>query len=106
MRCHSSVEFGKVFSTISVKPSVPGGILHLQYAGLKIEGVLAYFTQLKCQKCIGDDVGDSKYVLPKNKFFVCENDPPDTFYPPYYARIYDSKCLKMYLITLKVFKIC
>jgi aconitate hydratase len=30
--------------------------------GLQIEGVLAYFTQLKHQKCIGDDVGDLKYV--------------------------------------------
>jgi hypothetical protein len=39
-------------------------------AGLQIEGVLAYFTQLKCQKRIGDDVGDLKYV-----FFVGENDP-------------------------------
>jgi hypothetical protein len=24
--------------------------------------VLAYFTHLKCQKCIGDDVGDFKYI--------------------------------------------
>jgi hypothetical protein len=29
-------------------------------AGLQIEGVLAYFTHLKCQKRIGDDVGDLK----------------------------------------------
>jgi hypothetical protein len=29
---------------------------------------LAYFTHLKCQKRIGDDVGDLKYVLQtKNK---------------------------------------
>jgi hypothetical protein len=27
------------------------------------------------------------------------------FYPPYYKE-YDSKCFKMYFITLKVFKIC
>jgi hypothetical protein len=32
-------------------------------AGLQIEGVLAYFTHLKCQKRIGDDVGDFKYVF-------------------------------------------
>jgi hypothetical protein len=43
--------------------------------------VLAYFTHLKFQKCIGDYVGDLKYV------FLGENDPPDTFYPTYYARI-------------------
>jgi hypothetical protein len=30
MRCHSRVEF-EVFSMISVKPSVPGGLLCLQY---------------------------------------------------------------------------
>jgi hypothetical protein len=34
----------------------------------------------------------------KKKIFCGENDPLDTFYPTYYARI----CLKMYLITLKV----
>jgi hypothetical protein len=36
-----------------------------KWAGLQIEGVLAYFTHLKCQKCIGDDVGDFKYVYTK-----------------------------------------
>jgi hypothetical protein len=33
---------------------------------LQIEGVLAYFTHLKCQKCIEDDVmgvGDVRYVF-------------------------------------------
>jgi hypothetical protein len=35
--------------------------------GLQIEGVLAYFTHLKCQKRIGDDVGDLKYVFTKKK---------------------------------------
>jgi hypothetical protein len=35
-------------------------------AGLQIEGVLAYFMHLKCQKRIGDDVGDFKYVFTKN----------------------------------------
>jgi hypothetical protein len=34
-------------------------------AGLQIKGVLAYFTHLKCQKRIGDDVGDLKYVFTK-----------------------------------------
>jgi hypothetical protein len=32
---------------------------------LQIESVLAYFTHLKCQKRIGDDVGDLKYVFTK-----------------------------------------
>jgi hypothetical protein len=40
-----------------------------------------YFTHLKCQKPIGDDVGDLKYVFYKNY-------QPDTFYPTYYARIW------------------
>jgi hypothetical protein len=31
--------------------------------GLQIEGVLAYFTHLICQKRIGDDVGAFKYVF-------------------------------------------
>jgi hypothetical protein len=53
-------------------------------AGLQIEGVLAYFMHLKCQKRIGDDVGDLKCFY---QMFFCENDPPDTFYPTYYARI-------------------
>jgi hypothetical protein len=49
---------------------------------------LAYFAHLKCQKRIEDDVGDLKNTfLPKKKFFFCENDQPDTFYPTYYARI-------------------
>jgi hypothetical protein len=38
-----------------------------------------YFTHLKCQKRIGDYVGE------KQKIF--ENDHPDTFFPTYYARI-------------------
>jgi hypothetical protein len=53
--------------------------------GLQIEGVLAYFTHLGCQKCIGDDVGDVKYIF--TQFFSGEHDPLDMFYPPYYARI-------------------
>jgi hypothetical protein len=64
--------------------------MHLT-SGLQIEGVLAYFTHLRCQKRIVDDVGDLKYVFTKklkNKlFFLGENDPADTFYPTYYARI-------------------
>jgi hypothetical protein len=65
-------------------------------AGLQIEGVLAYFTHLKWQKCIEDDV---RYVFTKNKtkFFWGENDP--------LVRFIQSKCLKMDLINLKVFKI-
>jgi hypothetical protein len=34
-------------------------------SGLQIEGVLAYFTHLKCQKRIGEDVGDFKYIFTK-----------------------------------------
>jgi hypothetical protein len=33
------------------------------HTGLQIEGVLAYFTHFKCQKRIGDDVWDLKYVF-------------------------------------------
>jgi hypothetical protein len=36
-------------------------------AGLQIEGVLAYFAHVKHQKCIGDDVGDVRYVFTKTK---------------------------------------
>jgi hypothetical protein len=50
--------------------------------GSKTQG-LRYFTHLKCQKRIGDDVGDLKYLLTKK----IKNDQPDTFYPTYYARI-------------------
>jgi hypothetical protein len=57
-------------------------------AGLQIEGVLAYFTHLKCQKRIGDDVGELKYVfITKKSYFLSENYQPDTFSPTYYARI-------------------
>jgi hypothetical protein len=38
--------------------------------GLQIEGILAYFTHLKCQKHIGDDVGDFKYVFTQTKKMV------------------------------------
>jgi hypothetical protein len=34
-------------------------------AGFQIEGVLAYFMHLKCQKRIGDDIGDVRYVFTK-----------------------------------------
>jgi hypothetical protein len=42
----------------------------------------------------------------KTKYFFGENDPPIRFI--HIMQEYDSKCLKMYLITLKlkVFKIC
>jgi hypothetical protein len=62
--------------------------------GPQIEGVLAYFAHLKCQKRIEDDVGDFKYVFTtkQNNKFVCKNDTPDMFYPPCNARI----CHKMY----------
>jgi hypothetical protein len=55
--------------------------------GLQIEGVLAYFMHLICQKRIGDDVGVVRYVFtpPKNVLF-CDNIPPDMLYPPNNAR--------------------
>jgi hypothetical protein len=56
-------------------------ILSFFIGGLQIEGVLAY---LKCQKRIGDDVGDLKSIFTKKFFWGGENDPPDTFYPTYY----------------------
>jgi hypothetical protein len=78
-------------------------------AGLQIERILAYFTHLKCQRRIGDDVGNftSNTFLQKKrkKKFVCENDPLICFIH-LIMQEYDSKCLKMYLIALKVFKIC
>jgi hypothetical protein len=50
---------------------------------------LAYFTHLKCQKRIEDDVGGTADTFLQNKkdIFWGENDSPGTFYPPYYARI-------------------
>jgi hypothetical protein len=35
--------------------------------GLQIEGVLVYFSHLKHQKRIGDDVGDFKYIFTTKK---------------------------------------
>jgi hypothetical protein len=56
--------------------------------GFQIEGVLAYFMHLKCQKCIGDDVGDVRYDFTNKIFlkFVLVKMTPDMFYLPYYAR--------------------
>jgi hypothetical protein len=73
--------------------------------GLQIEGILAYFTHLKCQKRIGDDVGDFKYVFTKKIFFLVKITPLIRFIN-LIMQEYDSKCLNMYLITFKVFKIC
>jgi hypothetical protein len=42
-----------------------GLMLLYHLAGHQIEGVLAYFTHLKRQKRIGDDVRDFKYVFTK-----------------------------------------
>jgi hypothetical protein len=52
-------------------------------------GRIGVFYAFKTPKRIGDDVGDSKYVFTKKNhfFFVGGIDQPDTFYPPYYARI-------------------
>jgi hypothetical protein len=54
---------------------------------------------LKCQKRIGDDVGDIKCFYKKKKLFLGENDPPDTFYPTYYA----TNALKCVLKFVKYF---
>jgi hypothetical protein len=63
-----------------------------------------YFTHLKCQKPIGDDVGDihfyQKNLTKKMKMTGLIH------FIKLIMQEYDSKCLKMYLITLKVFKIC
>jgi hypothetical protein len=72
----------------------------------QIEGVLAYFTHLKCQKRIGDDVGDLKYVFTKNKTNKFVKMTHLIRFIQLIMQEYNSKCLKMYLITLKVFKIC
>jgi hypothetical protein len=71
-------------------PCIPERTSRLTWGSSRaLEGVLAYFMHLKCQKHIGDDVGDLKYVFTNKKKFIFfgENDQPDTFYPTYYARI-------------------
>jgi hypothetical protein len=52
-------------------------------------------------KRIGDDVGDLKYIFttPQRKLFLWK-------WLQLIMQEYDSKCHKMCLITLKVFKIC
>jgi hypothetical protein len=61
------------------------------------DSVLMYFTHLKCQKRIGDDVGDLKYVITKTKQKIIH-------FIHLIMQEYDSKCLKMYLIILKYLK--
>jgi hypothetical protein len=64
-----------VFDVLSTRASDRGRI-----------GIFYAFKMPK--KRIGDDVGDLKIrVYKKQKTFGGENDPPDTFYPSYYARI-------------------
>jgi hypothetical protein len=96
-----------------VRDWYPNGIRYptgIQYptgipvSGLQIEGLLAYFTHINRQKRIEDDVGEVKYVLPQKKLFLGKW-PPDIFIH-LIMQEYDSKCLKMHIITLKVFKIC
>jgi hypothetical protein len=62
-------EMGILFATANVpSPNRCGSDVDVVHSRLYIEGVLAFFTHLKCQKCIGDDVGDLKYIfLPKQK---------------------------------------
>jgi hypothetical protein len=80
------------------------------YVSCQIEGALAYFTHINRQKrIVEDDVGEVKYVFTTKKHFILFyfflNDPPIRFIH-LIMQEYDSKCLKMYLITLKAFKIC
>jgi hypothetical protein len=70
--------------------------------GLQIEGLLAYFTHLKR---IGDDIGDVRYVLflpPKKFFFLGVKMTPLICFIHLMMQEYDSNCLKMYLITLRI----
>jgi hypothetical protein len=75
---------------------------HKQELGVcdhQIEGVL------KRQKRIGDDVGDFKYVFTKKKRRRnCVKITPLICCIHLIMQEYDSKCLKMYLIILKVSK--
>jgi hypothetical protein len=69
--------------------------------GLQIEGILYAFKMPKMhwRLCRGLQICFYK----KEKMFFCENDHPDTdSIIKLIMREYDSKCLKMYLITLKV----
>jgi hypothetical protein len=49
-------------------------------------------------------IGDLKYVFTNKKILFLWKLP--AWYVLSNMQEYDSKCLKMYLITLKVFKIC
>jgi hypothetical protein len=59
-----------------------------------------YFTHSKCQKCIADDVRDVRCIFAAKTIWGWVR------FIHLVMQEYDSKCLKMYLITLKVFKIC
>jgi hypothetical protein len=62
-----------------------------------------YFTHVKRQKRIGDDVGDVRYVIQtKNKKSFCENDPLIRFIHLIMQK-YDSALKCILIITLKVF---
>jgi hypothetical protein len=57
--------------------------------GLQIEDILAYFTHIKCQKCIGDDVGDVRYVFTQKikfnkKIYIIKKN--NCFYPFFILR--------------------
>jgi hypothetical protein len=67
---------------------------------------LAYFTHLICQKRIGDDVGDLKYVFTNKTIFFLVKMTRLIRFIQLIMQEYDSKCLKMVLIALKVLKIC
>jgi hypothetical protein len=64
----------------------------LHGTGLQIEGVLAYFTHLKCQKRIEDTFLPTKKKICENDLLVCLIQ--------LIMQEYDSKCLKYQCILL------
>jgi hypothetical protein len=76
-------------------------------SGLQIEGVFVYFTHIKCQICILKRVCfyiSDMFLQKKKKIFVKMTHLVSFIH--LIIQEYDSKCLKMYLITLTAFTIC
>jgi hypothetical protein len=67
--------FKKICSSLAFSSRKNGDNLK-SVAGLQIKGVFVYFTHLRCQKRIGDDVRDFKYVFSKKKKGSPSNDKP------------------------------
>jgi hypothetical protein len=62
-----------------------------------IEAEIKNFTHLKCQKHIGDDIGDFKYVFTTKIIFWGVKMTSLICFIHLIMQEYDSKCLKMYL---------